>query len=736
MIAAPLLTPDQGTPADGLVPRDILVDRLRTARFASLVAVVAPGGYGKTTLLHRWAEVEDRRMIRRTLVRADDEPVRLLGGLLDALAEAEPIDEDVRVALDAPGVEVQTVVLPRVAEELARLRTPVVVALDDVHLLTSRPAVAVLRVFAEHLPSGSTLALFSRRSVAFPVARLRVARRLLELRSADLAMDEDEAAGLLRGLGLDLTPEQARALWRHTEGWPAGLVLAGRAVVADGDPETAIARFTGSDRAVADYLREEVLARLPEDDRAFLARTAILDRLDGPVCDAVAGRAGSAELLRRLAGDNILLEPIRAGATTFRLHSLLREMLLDHLHEHDAMDERELHRRAAQWFLAAEDPDRAAEHAVATGDPAFAGDVLWTHLPHFVTEGRNAMLLRWLAAFTQRDIGASPALALTAAHAQVALGRLDVAVRWQLVAEELLDRHGEDHQVASLRAGALTVRAAACEHGVAQMAADARHAYEIEPASSYWRAPAAMFTGIACHLAGDRDQARDWLDEGVHRAVATPNVATLCRAQLALLICEQEGPEAAVDLVDDALALLTDHRLGEYPTSALVLAAAGLVHAEVGRREHAKRELTDALRLLAVLRDTTPWYAASTRLALANVAVALADPELARSLVTEASRSARRVQGAVVLHAWADLVWSALDERADAVLHGSANLTMAELRILRFLPTHMSFREVGLRLHVSPNTVKTQARAIYRKLEVTSRSEAVARARQLGLLDP
>jgi LuxR family maltose regulon positive regulatory protein len=267
--------------------------------------------------------------------------------------------------------------------------------------------------------------------------------------------------------------------------------------------------------------------------------------------------------------------------------------------------------------------------------------------------------------------------------------------------------------------------------GVARMGADAARAYELEPEDSPWRPLCCLLEGVSHHLTGTPDAAEARLLDGVRRGtVAAPNIQTLCLAQLALVAADRDDWESAAGFSARALAQVDHYGLRAYPTSALVLAASAMVQARRGRVEEAQHEAREAARLLELLTDFIPWYEAETSLALATTAIRLGDAAGARDLIASARTLARRLPEATLLHEW--LARTA--ERLEAADCAPGLLTTAELRILGFLPTHLSFREIAERLYVSANTVKTQAHAVYRKLDAASRSEAVARATQLGLL--
>jgi LuxR family maltose regulon positive regulatory protein len=289
----------------GLVAREPLIASLMAATQAPLALVVAPAGYGKTTALLEWAELDHRPFAWVGLEPGDDDVVRLLTAIALELDELEPVGRDIFRALRSDTAAVRESVLPRLGASLAGRRRAFVLVLDDAHVLRSPAALGALDVILEHLPRGSQLALASRVEPALRIGRLRAHRRVVELRAQDLAMTCAEAGILLSGLGL--RPADVEVLHRRTEGWPAGLSLAALSLQEQPDRSRGLARFAGDDRLVADYLRDELLSDLPADRITFLTRTSVLDDLSGPLCDAVLAEAGAGRTLRVLARSNASL---------------------------------------------------------------------------------------------------------------------------------------------------------------------------------------------------------------------------------------------------------------------------------------------------------------------------------------------------------------------------------------------------------------------------------------------
>jgi len=268
------------------------------------------------------------------------------------------------------------------------------------------------------------------------------------------------------------------------------------------------------------------------------------------------------------------------------------------------------------------------------------------------------------------------------------------------------------------------------------MREDAALAGELDGDDGPWRSVDRHLEGTACHLLGERDRARALLEEGSrHGVVAAPSTNALCLAQLSLLALERDDCKQGTDLAARARSQVKRFRLGDYPAMSLVLAVCALTEAQLGRIEAAKRDRDDATRLLERNIDCAPWYAAEVRIVLARATLCLTDVLAARAHLEDADVVLRAAQDTPLLHAWLDDTRAQVDAYSASAVIAPASLTTAELRILRLLPTHLSFREMGSRLYVSPNTVKTQAQAVYRKLDASSRSQAVARARTLGLLE-
>ena len=718
----------------GLIPRKRLVSRLLATTDVPIAIVVAPAGYGKTTLVSEWDEADERPFAWITLDHRHNDPTLLVRSIAEVLHETEPIDEGVFDVLSVPRPRISNVVVPRLLESLRKRERPFVLVLDDVHALDDPQSLSALPDIAEHLPSGSQLALAARGEPPIGVGRLRAHRRLIELHAHDLVMTRSEASQLLRACGVELGPDALRRLIERTEGWPVALYLAALSLEGEDDPGRAAERFAGDDRLLADYLRDEFLPRLDDADFDFLTGTSVLDRLTGRLCDAVLQREGSAETLRRLSRSNLLLVPLDRRDEQYRYHALFREMLQSELRHLGQDREPRLHERASRWYAEQGDFDQAIPHAISAGNIQAAGRLIWSNTAYYVSQGREETLRRWLDRFTDEQIANSPALCLARAMSHLARGEGDQTEHWTEAAVRSLDNVPEPER-APLEIGAALMRASgASRDGVTRMGEEARRAYGLLPEDSPWRSLCCLLDGAAHHLVGHREAARTALEEGSRRgAVGAPGFQAACLAQLALVEMDEDDLDQAAALALNATTEADRYGLAEYPTTAFVFAISALIRARRGRIEDAARDAKRATRLLELLTDLSPWLEAETRIVLARALVLLDDVPAARDHLADAGRYLRQTPDAVVLREWL----GAASQEANSAASGNGHwpLTTAELRLLHFLPTHLSFREIAEEVFVSTNTVKTQAQSIYRKLAVSSRAEAVACAQAAGLIE-
>jgi LuxR family maltose regulon positive regulatory protein len=727
----PVAGVDLARPSLGsLVERPRLLERLERSS-TPLILLSAPSGYGKSVLLAQWAARDPRPFVSLTLGDAHNDPILLLEWVLDALDRTGPLPPGVGAALSGLSPDVEGAVLPRLAEALAGRRRSAVLVFDELEHLESPQSLAVIATLAENARGGTQIAVATRVDPALPLARLRANRLLLELGRGDLAMTASEGAALLSGLGVELSEGEREILLERAEGWPAALYLAALALLEKDDAGGAVARFAGDDRLLADYIRDEFLATLSDRRLECLRRISVLDRFSGELCDAVLGRTGSATALRDLARGNMLMLSLDRREEWFRLHTLLAEMLRAELHRAEPELEPELHRRASRWWEARGDTDRAIVHAIESRELERAGALLWQAVPEYNSRGRLLTVTRWLDRLGAEQIADYPTLSLSAAHGALARGEGSMAEHWIAVSRVLVGKLADSERERLLRAGLELAEAGLGRGGVVAMAeqaaAAARLIEEDNPAIAMCR----LLEGTSLVLRGRREEARERLVDGVRRAAAgVPNIHALCLTQLGLLAAEAGEWQEAQERTAQARAQATHTGLVEYPSSVLLFAASALVRSHLGHDEEAGGDLEVAVRLVRRLEHFPPWLEARTRIVIARAAVRLGEVELAKGLIGEARAHMVNAPDATMLAAWL----AEAEAEAEAIsLARLPELTAAELRVLRMLHTHHSLPQIATQFNVSPNTVKTQAQSVYRKLGVSSRREAVERARAAGL---
>jgi LuxR family transcriptional regulator, maltose regulon positive regulatory protein len=369
-LAPDLSAPKPGRPLirPGSVCRLPLIERLAANGSRPIVSVVAPAGYGKTTLLSQWAVRDDRAFAWVQVNEAGNDPKVLLGQVARALDAVEPIDARVFDALAARGSSVPGSVVPRLGSAFWSMSTPVVLVLDDVHALRNFECRGALSVLADHVPVGSQLALASRVQPPLRIARLRAEGKIAEISPADLSFTHEEAASLLLNAGVALSGDELTELHQRTEGWAAGLYFAALYLREVGSLQGTAVTFGGGDRFTNGYMESMFLARIEPRRRAFLTRTAVLERMCGPLCDAVLGQGGSGDTLADLERSNLLLVPLDRQREWYRYHHLFRDMLLAKLELLEPGLIPVLRRRAAGWCLRNGLPEEALEYFMAAGD--------------------------------------------------------------------------------------------------------------------------------------------------------------------------------------------------------------------------------------------------------------------------------------------------------------------------------------------------------------------------------
>jgi LuxR family maltose regulon positive regulatory protein len=397
-------------PRAQLVQRAQLVERLQQGAERALTLVSAPAGFGKTTLLAQWLMESGMPVAWLSLEAEDNDPTRFLSYVIAAL---QTLDAQVgTIALEmlhTPQPPSPEAVLAVLANDLVeRGGDDFVLVLDDYHVITSDPIQRGMTFLLEHLPPQMHLLLATRSDPSLPLARLRSQRQLCEVRAAELRFGAAEASIFLQAvMGLDLPPEAIATLESRTEGWIAGLQLAALSLRGRTDVSEFLTTFTGSHRFVLDYLSEEVLARQPAPVQTFLLHTCILDRLSGPLCDAVMNQEGSQAMLEALERANLFVVALDDERHWYRYHHLFAEVLLSHLQQALASD---LHRRASAWYEQQGFIVEAVQHALAAPDVELAARLLEPIALPVTLHGQLYTVLGWLNALPEALIRTRPRL--------------------------------------------------------------------------------------------------------------------------------------------------------------------------------------------------------------------------------------------------------------------------------------------------------------------------------------
>ncbi|MGY1699423.1 LuxR C-terminal-related transcriptional regulator [Geodermatophilus sp. SYSU D00766] len=733
----PVLTTKLFVPALGTRPveRPRLYDRLAAAVHARLTVVVAPAGWGKSTLVGQWLRGLGLRSGWLSLDAADDDVTRFWRYLLLAVHQADPsVAAAALHRLDAAGADVERDVLPELVNELADAEQDLVLVLDDYHVVESAAVHRSVATLLERAPGALHLVVVSRTDPPLPLGRLRVAGTLVEIRADQLRFTAEEAARMLHRAAVpDLSADEVQRLVARTEGWAAGLQLAGLRLADRADRQARLEfvdRFTGADRHVVEYLGEEVLGSLAPDLRDFLLQTSVLPRLCAPLADAVTGRDDAVRLLDRIRRAGLFLSALDEEGRWFRYHQLFRDLLRYELELSRVADAEVLHHRAATWFADHGEPGEAIGHALASGDAGLAGELVGQAWPAQFNLGHLQTVQGWLDALPPAQVAADPRLTVARVWLHLDRGRLDEAGAVLAAADSVA---ADDPHVGVLRA------LHAFKTGDLPRATERLAALAGRPADPFLLTVQHLVSGFCALWRGELDRAAERLRCAAASAEDSDNrlaqvYALGGQALVAVLAGDLRGAEAVLARCSDVVS-------GAHVDAHFVAMVPALAAARLALGRGRWREATVAAEAAV---DLAGRGAGRVELAAALVTAAEAARLAGGGAGADAGEApdARLAAAVAVLRGCADpgptvRDWLAREQRARRT-HPSAALaeplTERELAVLTLLPTTMSQREMAGSLFVSPNTVKTHLRSVYRKLGAESRDDAVLRARSLDLL--
>jgi LuxR family transcriptional regulator, maltose regulon positive regulatory protein len=736
--AAPLAEAKLAAPRPrAIVARPRLSVALDAGKGMPVTLVAAPAGYGKTTAVRAWCAARYSAPAWVTLDIGDNDPVRLWSYAATAVQRAhEGLGRDALQRLSHGGTSVESAV-DALMNAIATLGDEVPIVFDDMQALSDEECLATIDFALERLPPAARLIMISRADPDLGLARLRGRGDLLELRAGELAFTLAEARELVveRG-GIDLGPDEVELLWERTEGWPAALVFACIWLRSADDAPGAVRAFGGSHRFVVDYLTDEVLASLDDGARSFLLSASVLGRFTPELCDAALGRSDSAAMLARLERSNLFVTRLEHGGW-FRVHSLFAEFAGAQLVSEQPGARAAIHARASAWLRSRGLPVSAAEHAAAAGDHEVVAQLLVENHLSLIRTGRARSLLRWVRTLPNEKVVEHPVLAVGAATAALMTGQSTLEQRRFL---HLADRARAKHPERVgpyVEAVAAMVRAGSVDGDVGKAVVSGRRAVQVAESQADDVLVAALAAlARALYFAGEHDEA--WAT--AMRAVEHPEAErrppghAVARSTLALVAADRKRMPAARTHAEKARAIVGEVGTSRSWIGANASAALGAVLAGEGDYAAAERELAYAEHffrdevatvhhawLLATLarvrchRGRLDEAAAALRSARDEIAE-LVDPGRVRSLIEHVERQ--------------------LDEAKSRAREGAVLElpSAAELAVLRRLATDLSVRQIGDELFLSANTIRSHTRALYRKLGVNSRVDAVARADALGLL--
>jgi LuxR family maltose regulon positive regulatory protein len=740
---AVLLATKLHVPAIGaqLVHRGALLDALSAGRRRKLTLLSAPAGWGKTTLLAQWASGagEDERFAWLSLDSSDNDPVWFWMYAVAALQKVSPGTGIRAVELLAMGADPVQVVLPTLLNDLDTIANPVVLILDDYHQVVGRAVHEQLAFFISRMPANLHLVLATRSDPMLPLARLRASGELAEVRTDDLRFGPIEAQHLLNDvIGLGLAPNDIQLLHRRTEGWAAGLYLAALSLAGRADTAAFIRTFAGDNRHIVDYLMAEVLDGQPADLRGFLLRTSVLGRLSGSLCDAVLQTSGSASVLQKIERENLFVVPLDTSRRWYRYHQLFAELLRTELRRTEPDLVADLHRRAATWFEAEGLIDEAVRHLLAAGDIARSADLIAADWADEFIGGGVSTISGYLDLLPEETVLRDPRLSVARAWIALSVGQLDDAAEWIEAADTRSATDTAEGQAISSQVVLLRAIHSFKTADVAVALETAARAITLDFGEApLGRSRAYCIYGSALYFSASISEAQAAFQRAVQLAekVGDRRARIYALGYLALISAERgrlADAERQIREASGSSQNLADAQ--HFVDGAVSLAAAQVLRK---RGDTTAAAAAADMAVMSARQGGAIPEVAKAQLIRADIFEDLGDQRAAQAVLEEVGTLVRDCPDAGITSTLLAAAERSTGVAADSRVQRRAlsdELTPKEFEVLRLLATRLSRREIGERLYVSLNTVKTHQRAVYRKLGVEHRGAAVSRARELGLL--
>jgi ATP/maltotriose-dependent transcriptional regulator MalT len=730
---------------DGYVVRQRLLDALTAGRESRLTVVSAPTGYGKTMLVSAWcaerAARGEREVAWLSLTATENDPALLTRYLIAALRGAgASISEGVEIMLRVPGAS-PAAWMHSLINDLASGLSETTLVLDDYHVITESACHGMLQFLIDHAPDSLRLVVSTRADPPLALGSVRAAGQLSEVRTEDLRFTAEEVAVLLdEAEGLDLDHGSVVSLATRTEGWAAGLYLATLWLRGRTGAEADVERFAGDSRHLVAYLSEAVLGRLEDDVREFLLMTSIVDRVSSSLCEAITERPAG-QMLDAIERSNLFLVSLDESRTWYRYHQLFGQMLRSELSRQYPDLVAVLHRRASTWYRERGLVSEAIEHATAAGDYTDAAALISQHWLAIGRWGQEATIKNWLAGFGPEALSGYPELGLIGAFLTGVSGGTELEFRrWLELAEQGLEAIDDDAMAiagtTSLHAGVNLLRCAFGYRNVRVATATAARTARVESQSGgEFRVVALANLAFLLYISGDPARSRLALSEAMRdpQAQRRPYGFITALTTAALIALDEGDAAKGQHTATRAVEYARGAGLAENQVAGLAHVALGRALQAAGRLASARTELAHGLELLR--EGVVPAWHAYALLWAAPLAQAAGDLPGALALAEEAESLLASFEDAGTLTGLLEDVQRrlSLGRRRRRELHSTA-LTETELAVLRLLRSPQSQRAIAQELSLSINTIKTHTSAIYRKLAVSSRGDAVTRAAELHLL--
>lgn len=728
----PILTTKLYLPAPRLdhIHRPRLIDQLNTGISRKLTLISAPAGFGKSTLLSAWVHQNDEGRIQKddvnsssfslhhfkvawlSLDEGDNSLVRFLTYFVTTLQTIESdLGQGVMVALQSSGTVDVEIVLTNLINEIAEFPHDVVLVLDDYHVIESQPIDQAITFLLDHLPSQMHLVIASRIDPSLPISRLRARGQVAEIRADDLRFSPDEAAFFLNQMmDFDLSAQDVAALGERTEGWIAGLQLAALSMQGFGDKNEItefVNRFTGSDRFIQDYLADEVLQQCPKETRDFLLQTSIFNRINAALCDAVLEISDSQMILEGLEAANLFIVPLDNERRWYRYHHLFADLLRHHLRQTFPDRITGLHHRASVWHESEGYIDDAIQHAQAADDTARVINIAECHWQEIIHRGELAKLKDLLDSFGPECTTKSAPLSMAYCWILNLTGSIQAIAphirNIRSILKEGVDPEMEalPIQLAVIPSLVETMEAAVSLHAKqAEKAKDhAKKAIRLipsdpNPATRWLLHGAAGFRLAQAHTElGEFEQACVVLLDILEMLKASQNYLGVANTiyQVVTIYQRSEKARQAIALCQDTLNFIEKHQWDKMPPSGLVYLSLAELQVDEGNFDAAKKNYTIGRKLV--------------------------EPMQSPQITSMVARVEEKLDGTRLP---SQPLVEPLSER--------------ELDVLQLVAQGLTNREISERLFLALDTIKGHNRRLFRKLGVQNRTEAVNRARELGLL--